>query len=294
MGKIILIGGNVEKGEPLIAKRSKPWLRKTQPEILQRILEEMKGTKSKIEVITSASKIPGEVGKEYKKALHRLKCENINLMHFKNRREANKKEFIERIAHCDGIIFTGGDQVILCKALRKSDLLKAIKKRYEKEPDFLICGTSAGAMALPDVMIADGRPSEALTKGHIKISQGLGLLPGIIVDTHFIQRGRFSRLIEATSSYPSKLGIGLGENTAVYFQKPEMVETIGSNLVVLIDASQLSYSNIRQIDQNDSICVQDLKLHILPKNHKFNITKKVIYNKKLATRKNKIKHSVTE
>jgi cyanophycinase len=287
MGKIILIGGNVEKGEPIIAKRSKPWLRKTQPEILQRILEEMKGSESRIEVITSASKIPDEVGKEYKSALRRLKCSNVGLMHFKNRKDADKKEFIERINSCDGIIFTGGDQVLLCRAMVKSGLLKAIKKRFDNEPDFLVSGTSAGAMALADVMIADGIPSEALTKGHIKIAKGLGLLPEIIVDTHFIQRGRFSRLIEATATYSSKLGIGLGENTAVFFNKPEMVETIGSSLVVLIDASQMSYNNIKQIDVNDRICVQDIKLHILPKNHKFNITKKVIYNKNKASKKTK-------
>ena len=287
MGKIILIGGNVEKGEPIIAKRTKPWLKKSHPEILERILTEMKGADSRIEIITSASEIPDEVGKDYKRALRRLKSKNIGLMHFKNRREADKKEFIERINACDGIIFTGGDQVLLCRSLKKSDLLKAIKKRYESEADFLVSGTSAGAMALAEVMIADGRPSEALTKGHIKISKGLGLLPDIIVDTHFIQRGRFSRLIEATATYPSKLGIGLGENTAVFFHKPEMVETIGSSLVVLIDASQMSYNNIKQINVNDSICVQDIKLHILPQNHKFNITKKVIYNKNRVTKKRK-------
>ncbi len=287
MGNIILIGGNVEKGEPIIAKHSKAWLRKTQPEILQRILDEMKGATSRIEVITSASRIPAEVGKEYKSALRRLKCKDVGLMHFKTRREADKKEFIERIKACDGIIFTGGDQVLLCRTLKKSNLLKAIKKRFDDDADFMVAGTSAGAMALADVMIADGVPSEALTKGHIKIAKGLGLLPDIIVDTHFIQRGRFSRLIEATATYPSKLGIGLGENTAVFFNKPEMVETIGSSLVVLIDASQMSYNNIKQIDVNDSICVQDIKLHILPKNHKFNITKKVIYNKNKAKKTKK-------
>lgn len=289
MGKIILIGGNVEKGEPLIAKRTKPWLKKAHPEILERILVEMKGPDSRIEIITSASKIPDEVGMDYRKALRRLKCKDIGLMHFKTKREADKKDFIERIEACDGIIFTGGDQVLLSRALKKSQLLKTIKKRFENETDFLVSGTSAGAMALAEVMIADGIPSEALTKGHIKIAKGLCLLPDIIVDTHFIQRGRFSRLIEATATYPSKLGIGLGENTAVFFHKPEMVETIGSSLVVLIDASQMSYNNIKQIDVNDSICVQDIKLHILPQNHKFNIIKKVIYNKNRGTPKRKKK-----
>ncbi|MES2397485.1 MAG: cyanophycinase [Bacteroidota bacterium] len=289
MGKVILIGGNVEKGEPLIAKRGKHWLRKREPEILERILAEMNGINSRIEIITSASKIPAEVGKEYKTALKRLKCtKNVGLMHFTSRKAADKKEFIDRINACDGIILTGGDQVLLCRTLLKSNLLRAIKKRFKNEKDFLISGTSAGAMALADIMIADGQASDALTKGHIKLSKGLGILKEIIVDTHFIQRSRFGRLIEAVSSHPSKLGIGLGENTAVFFQKPEMVETIGANLVVLIDGSKITYNNIDRIRNNESICVEDLKVHILPKHHMFNITKKKIYFKPKPLKKIKL------
>jgi cyanophycinase len=290
MGKIMLIGGNVEKGTGAL-KRGKPSLalKKPEPKILKKILSGMKGKNSKIEIITSASKIPNKIGREYTAALEALNCKNISLMHFVNKRHADKKEFIDRIASCDGIILTGGDQVLLVKTLLKSKLLKAIKKRFDSDPDFLVAGTSAGAMALADVMIADGNPSEALSKGYIDFSKGLGIIKGIIVDTHFVQRGRFGRLIEATATYPKHLGIGLGENTGVFFQKPEMVETIGSNLVVLIDASRLSYNNIARIRKDDEICVQDMKLHILPKSHKFNITKKVIYpaNTKVLVKKQK-------
>lgn len=280
MGKVILIGGNVEKGLPT-AKIGKAWLKKTEPEILEKLLSEMKGKKSRIEIITSASKIQHKMGQEYINALANLNCNDVGLMHFKSKREADKKDFIERLNVCDGIMFSGGDQVLLCKRLLGTKLLDVIKTRFKNEPDFLISGTSAGAMALAETMIARGIPSEALSKGHVTLSQGLGILPEIIVDTHFIQRGRFSRLIEATAKHPSKLGIGLGENTAVFFHKPEMVETIGSNLVALIDSSQLSYNNINYISNDDEICVQDIKLHILPKHHKFNIIKKKIYNNKI-------------
>jgi cyanophycinase len=262
-------------------------LKKPEPKILKKILSVVKGKNPKIEIITSASKIPNKIGRDYTAALKALGCKSANLMHFTDRRQADKKEFIQRIADCDGIILTGGDQVRLCRTLLKSKLLTAIKTRFNSDPDFLIAGTSAGAMALPDIMIADGNPSEALSKGYIELSKGLGLLKGVIVDTHCIQRGRFGRLIEATATYPSHLGIGLGENTGVFFQKPEMVETIGSNLVVLIDASQLTYNNIARIRKDDEICVQDMKLHILPKHHKFNITKKEIYPIKKAVAKKK-------
>ncbi|MES2513054.1 MAG: cyanophycinase [Bacteroidota bacterium] len=285
MGKIILIGGNVDRGLPSLAGQASLKLKKPEPKILMKIVSAMKGKKSNIEIITSASKIPNKIGKEYTDALKALNCTNVSLMHFTNKRHADKKEFIERINTCDGIIITGGDQVLLIKTLYKSKLLKAIKMRFDSDPDFLVAGTSAGAMAIPDIMIADGNPSEALSKGYIEISKGLGILKGVIVDTHFIQRGRFGRLIEATATYPSHLGIGLGENTGVFFQKPEMVETIGSNLVVLIDASQLTYNNIARIRKDDEICVQDMKLHILPKCHRFNITKKEIYPDKKKVKK---------
>ncbi|MES2760612.1 MAG: cyanophycinase [Bacteroidota bacterium] len=287
MGKIILIGGNVDRGMSSLKGKDSLKLKKPEPKILLKILSAMKGKKSKIEIITSASKNPNKIGKEYTDALKALDCRNVNLMHFTTRQHADKKEFLERISSCDGIIITGGDQVLLIKTLLKSKLLLAIKKRFNSDPDFLVSGTSAGAMALPDIMIADGNPSEALSKGYIEFSKGLGILKGVIVDTHFVQRGRFGRLIEATATYPSLLGIGLGENTGVVFQNPEMVETIGSNLVVLIDASQLSYNNIARIRKDDEICVQDMKLHILPKRHKFNIIKKEIYPAKKKVVKEK-------
>ncbi len=136
MGKVVLIGGNVEKGLIPTTKKGKAWLKKSEPEILEKILSEMKGKKSRIEIITSASRIQNVVGKEYKKALNNLNCKDVGLMHFTSKRQADKKEFIERLNACDGIMFTGGDQVLLCKRLLGSKLLQIIKKRFDDEENF--------------------------------------------------------------------------------------------------------------------------------------------------------------
>ncbi|MDO9184371.1 MAG: cyanophycinase [Bacteroidia bacterium] len=250
-------------------------------EIFERIINELKGVDSRIEIVTSASEIPGEIGIEYQKVFKKLKCKNIGVLHFKNSKEANLPENIDRLENCDGLLFTGGDQVLLSNILLKTNFLKRLKERYTKEKDFLISGTSAGAMALTQKMIAAGAPSESFVKGHIKITKGLNLLPHVIIDTHFIQRRRFSRLIEAIANYPDKLGIGLGEDTAVFFKTPKNVEIIGSNLVVLIDGTHISYNNISQIEKNQNICLQDVKLHILPKGNMFNIVSRKILNNNL-------------
>src|ERR1051326_2011811 len=101
-------------------------------------------------------------------------------MNFKTPHQADNKKKLERLRDCDGLMFTGGDQTLLCEALLKSEFLEVMKSRYKKEKDFLIAGTSAGAMAMSEVMIAGGLPSEALKKGRVRMREGLGLLPNII------------------------------------------------------------------------------------------------------------------
>src|SRR5207237_771156 len=130
------------------------------------------------------------------------KCKNTAVMHFKNSKEADSPENLQRLDTCDGIIFTGGSQLLLTKILLKTKLLKKLKERFHAENNFLVSGTSAGAMALTKFMIATGEPSASFVKGHIKITKGFNLLPRIIVDTHFVQRRRLSRLIEAIATYP--------------------------------------------------------------------------------------------
>jgi cyanophycinase len=55
-------------------------------------------------------------------------------------------------------------------------------------------------------MIYQGSSSEALLKGEVKITSGLGLIDGVIIDTHFVRRGRIGRLFQAVVSNPRILG----------------------------------------------------------------------------------------
>jgi cyanophycinase len=44
----------------------------------------------------------------------------------------------------------------------------------------------------------------------------LGLLPNVIIDPHFDERGRIDQQIGAVSRNPRELGIGIDEDTAKY------------------------------------------------------------------------------
>ncbi len=273
-GKLMLIGGNVDKGTVLEEKdASAKSIRFFELGILERIITELKGDCSRIEIITTASEIPDEIGRGYIKAFKKISCGNIALLDLGAGIKPDSPEAIRRVKECDGIMFTGGDQIALIKKLGHEKIIRQIKERYRHDENFLVSGTSAGAMALAELMIEKGRPSESLIKGNVTIGAGFGLVRGILVDTHFVQRGRFSRLIEAVVSKPKLLGIGLGEDTAVLL-KNEVFETIGNNLVCIIDGKDILKNNYKTVAPGEAICVENMELHILAKGHRFDFKKR--------------------
>jgi len=61
-------------------------------QILRRIKEEMRSKNPVIEVITTASMIPEEVGDNYIKAFNKLNCSRVNLMHIRDRVDVKEQE----------------------------------------------------------------------------------------------------------------------------------------------------------------------------------------------------------
>ena len=98
-GKLIAIGGNEDKGtEPEPNFQQKNNLNFFELQILSRIVQECRNQKdAHIEVITTASSIPFEVGENYTHAFGKIGCTNVHMMHIRDRAEAQKEEFIERI-----------------------------------------------------------------------------------------------------------------------------------------------------------------------------------------------------
>jgi cyanophycinase len=93
-------------------------------------------------------------------------------------------------------------------------------------------------MAMSEVMVARGEIKGYLTKGGVKLAPGLAFAPPLIIDTHFVNRGRFGRLVEVVASHPGCLGIGLGEDTGMVITEGNRIEIIGSGAVMLVDGSR--------------------------------------------------------
>lgn len=264
-GKLIAIGGAEDKGTDLeTGEFHRNNLNFFELGILRRVVEEAGGINARIEVITTASTIPYEVGENYLNAFGKIGCTNIGLMHIRNRQDAMERQYIDRIRQCDAVMFSGGNQLRLSVTDGGTEFLATLKKRYQEET-FLIAGTSAGAMAMGQTMIYEGNATRAHLKGEVKMTTGLGFISSVIIDSHFEKRGRFVRLAQAVSTNPSAIGIGLGEDTGMLITEGNKMEAIGSGLVVIIDGHDILHSNIADIPDSNPISIENLKVHFCEK-----------------------------
>ena len=274
-GKLIAIGGNEDKGseqEPCVEQKNN--INFFELQILSRILREIRGHQnSHVEVITTASSIPEEVGEAYISAFGKLGNNKVKLMHIKNREDARNPEFIERIRSCDGVMFTGGNQLRLSTIFGGTEILKILHERYQRE-DFVIAGTSAGAMAMSNTMIYQGSSAGALLKGEVKITTGLAFIKDVIIDSHFDKRGRFGRVAQAVAANPGCIGIGLGEDTGVLIIESRFLEVIGSTHVTIVDGHEMLHSNIAELQDGCPISIENLKVHILTKGNCYDLHKR--------------------
>ncbi|MDX2172442.1 MAG: cyanophycinase [Bacteroidota bacterium] len=280
-GKLIIIGGSVDKGSFSLTPENLPKsLKFFEKGILKRIIDESaKGNASRIEIITTASSIPVEVGEEYIEAFKNLHVTNTSVLDIKSREEANDVKNLERLKNADVVMFTGGDQLRLTSIFGGTAFHHMLLERYENE-HFIISGTSAGAAASSNNMIYQGSSSEALLKGEVKITGGLGFINNVIIDTHFVQRGRIGRLMYACASNPINLGIGLGEDTGLLITHGNQMEAIGSGLVILVDATHMRHTNITDVEMGEPVSIDNLTVHVISYGDHFDLkTKQLTLNK---------------
>jgi cyanophycinase len=255
-GILVVVGGNEDKRHNL--------------QVLRTIHSLARKPCVKIEVITTASEIPLEIGQVYEKAFAKIGCNELHLLHMNDRNMAEDPETLDRLNKADIIFFTGGDQLRITSILGGTSVLRIVKERYFGG-GVVIAGTSAGASAMSETMIYEGESNEAILKGTVHVTAGIGLISDVIIDSHFITRGRFSRLMQIACTNPGHIGLGLGEDTGVVIEKGHILKAIGSGLVVIFDGHHIRYSNITNIKDGEAIAVENVHIHTIVRGHGYDL-----------------------
>ena len=259
---LVAIGGNEDKEKDFdVLKQTVSLTNKKEPYI---------------ELITTASNMPKETGVSYTAAFEKIGIKNVKIIDIRKREQTRNPEYVERLKNADVIFFTGGDQLRITSILGGTPVLETIKSRYFNEK-CIIAGTSAGASAMSETMIYEGEICEALCKGKVQLTSGIGLIKNVVIDSHFIRRGRFSRLMDIVTTNPGTIGLGLGEDTGVVIRQGYILGSIGNGLTVIFDGQHIKYTNISDIQIGEAIAVENVCVHTLAKGHGYNLlTRKYI------------------
>lgn len=267
-GTLIPIGGNEDKG---IEESEQYTLEFIDDGILFHVVEEAGGIDAKIVVIPTASRIPMEVGENYMEAFTTLGCKNVTVLDIRSKKDSEKEGSIKLIKEANCVMFSGGDQSKITNKIGGTTIHEILSDRYKNEKGFVIAGTSAGAMAMANEMIAGGSASEAFIKGAVTMYKGLNLIPELIIDTHFIKRGRFGRQSEAVAKHPNLIGFGLAEDTGMIIKNGNDCTVIGSGMVIVFDGSKLTHNNEKILEESTPMTMANLVVHVLSNGDMYDI-----------------------
>lgn len=255
IGKIVAIGGGEDKT--------------LDGQILRRVLDLAPPDRRDVAMITTASGIPDEVFAAYDEVFGQIGASAVHHIDVRDRADAFKPEYVEKVEKAGVVFMSGGDQLRLTNVLGASPLLTAIRDSRDKGG--VLAGTSAGAAVMSATMIYTGSATDALRKGGVRMSAGLGFIDGVVIDSHFLERGRFTRLMEVGATNPEFVGIGLGEDAAVIVHEGGILEAIGSGHVVVVDCSGPGFSDVAALSGSQPIALSHVVMHALTSGYGYDL-----------------------
>ncbi len=230
--------------------------------ILKKFLELAGGESAEVLIVPVASDFPEFAADVYTQAFRNLGVSSPRVLRATSRQDIVNADVERLVDGVKGVFMTGGDQMRLVSLLGGTKLAEALRKKV-RETNVVMAGTSAGAAAMSTSMIVRGEPSSHPHKNAVKLSPGLGFLKNIIIDQHFSERGRISRLITAVSYNPYNLGIGIDENTAIILDGKGVLEVFGQGSTTIVDGSQITFNEIAEVADNESFSVCGVQFHVL-------------------------------
>ena len=100
----------------------------------------------------------------------------------------------------------------------------------------------------PEAFLPGRRADERLDDGAVPlqrssgVSQGLGLVKGVVIDQHFAERARYGRLMAVIARSPGLLGIGIDEDTAIEVKAGRFTVHGRSTAFVIDCSSAVTYA----------------------------------------------------
>jgi cyanophycinase len=178
--------------------------------ILREVVRLAGGPDASLVVLSTASSLGDEITHAYLQLFGSLGIRDVIGIRPESRAQAADAELVAAVDRSSAIFMTGGNQVKLATLVVGTPLGKAIVAAHRRGA--LVAGTSAGASICSTHMVSFGSGGSTPKFRIGQVSEGLGLLDGMIIDQHFTQRNRFGRLLALVAANPAQLGVGIDED----------------------------------------------------------------------------------
>jgi cyanophycinase len=254
-GPLVLIGGAEDKVGGRV--------------ILSRFVQLAGGQQARIAIIATASSLQDLVGRRYATLFRALGTAHVDIVRVLDRSQSQEDLPAAQVAASSGIFLTGGDQLKLTAVLGGTRVADVIRQRHAA--GVVVGGTSAGASAAAEHMLAYGASGLSPRRSMMQFGPGLGLLHDVVVDQHFGARGRVGRLMTAVAHNPELLGIGLDEDTAVEVQPPGALTVIGRGSVTIVDGAGMSHTDIHSIPDHAPLTIFNMRVHVLTSGYRYDL-----------------------
>jgi cyanophycinase len=259
IGKLLLIGGNEDRDHRNLT-------------ILPHFVKMCGGKRARILVCGTPSENVEEKERKYRELFEQIGVAEVMEPEITVRRDAEDEALVKMVKRATGVFFTGGDQLRLTAIVAGTPFGNEIQHRVFNE-GLVAGGTSAGAAAMSSTMFISGGDKGTVRRADVGLAPGLGYWRDTVVDTHFAQRGRISRMLVIFAHNPQILGVGIDEDTAIEVQPGVAFKVIGNGAVFVFDGT-VTHTNAPEAGDDDVIAVTDSAMHVLPAGYSFDLRTK--------------------
>ncbi|HEX2519290.1 MAG TPA: cyanophycinase [Castellaniella sp.] len=167
---------------------------------------------------------------------------SLTVLHTRDRQRADDPVFLRPLETATGVWLGGGCQRLLVDVYQGTGVEQGLRRLFQRGG--AIGGISAGAAVMSPVMIRGGF-------GEPETGPGFGLLPGTIIDQHFLVRRRQDRLLRVLADNPGLVGIGIDEGTALIVEGSRLSVMGKSCVVTCLPASTDWPEEVSQLQPGD-------------------------------------------
>jgi cyanophycinase len=199
-------------------------------EMGQEVVRLAGGEKARVVLIPTAYGPTDEEGvDQFRELWSRYQPASIAILHTHKRADADDPEFVAPLKDATAVWFLGGVQSRLLDIYGQTLLHQEVRRVFERGG--VVGGNCAGAMALGETMIVGGEDYD--DDDDVVLCPGLGIVPKMVADSHWLERNRIERLRGVIEDHPDHFGIGIDGATAVIIEHGKL-RFIGKSYVATV------------------------------------------------------------